>query len=39
MIAAGYDRTFEDVIVIAREVLRPPAPTGRWREIVLDWTG
>ncbi len=36
MIAAGYDRTFEDVIVTAREVLRPPTPTGRWREIVLD---
>ncbi len=36
MLAAGYDRTFEDVIVTAREVLRPAAPTGRWREIVLD---
>lgn len=36
MVAAGYDRSFEDVIVTAREVLRPPAPTGRWREIVLD---
>jgi len=36
MVAAGYDRSFEDVIVAAREVLRPAAPTGRWREIVLD---
>ena len=36
MVAAGYDRSFEEVIVIAREVLRPPAPTGRWREIELD---
>jgi thiamine biosynthesis lipoprotein len=36
MVAAGYDRTFEDVIVSAREVLRPAAPTGRWREIMLD---
>ena len=36
MVAAGYDRTFEDVIVTAREVLRPAAPTGRWREIVFD---
>lgn len=39
MVAAGYDRSFEDVIVTAREVLRPAAPTGRWREVVLkdDW--
>ena len=36
MVAAGYDRSFEDVIVTAREVLRPAAPTGRWREIVLE---
>ena len=36
MVAAGYDRSFEDIIVSAREVLRPDAPTGRWREIVLD---
>jgi FAD:protein FMN transferase len=36
LVAAGYDRTFEDVIVTAREILRPAAPTGRWREIVLD---
>lgn len=36
IVAAGYDRSFEDVIVTAREVLRPPAPTGRWREIELE---
>ena len=36
MVAAGYDRSFEDIIVTAREVLRPSAPTGRWREIDLD---
>ena len=36
MIAAGYDRSFEDVIVTAREVLRPAAPTGRWREVELE---
>ena len=36
VVAAGYDRTFEDVIVTAREVLRTAAPTGRWREIVFD---
>ena len=35
MVAAGYDRSFEDIIVRAREVLRPDAPTGRWREISL----
>jgi thiamine biosynthesis lipoprotein len=36
MLAAGYDRSFEDVIATARDVLRPAAPTGRWREIVFD---
>jgi len=35
MVTAGYDRDFDDVIQAAREVLRPAAPTGRWREIVL----
>ncbi len=36
MVAAGYDRTFEDVIVTAREILRQAGPTGRWREIELE---
>ena len=36
LVAAGYDRSFEELIVSARQVLRPAAPTGRWREIRLD---
>ena len=35
MVAAGYDRDFDELILAAREVLRPAAPTGRWREIAL----
>jgi FAD:protein FMN transferase len=33
MIAAGYDRTFDDVLAGARGALHPPHPCGRWREI------
>jgi thiamine biosynthesis lipoprotein len=36
MVEAGYDRDFDELIVAAREVLHPAAPTGRWREIVLE---
>jgi FAD:protein FMN transferase len=35
MVAAGYDRDFDEVILAAREVLRPAPPTGRWREITV----
>lgn len=33
MIAAGYDRDFDEVLAGARGALRPPRPCGRWREI------
>ena len=36
MIAAGYDRDFDDVIAGARGALNPPVPCGRWREVLLD---
>jgi thiamine biosynthesis lipoprotein len=33
MVAAGYDRDFDEVLAGARGALRPPRPCGRWREI------
>ena len=33
MIAAGYDRDFDEVLAGARGVLHPPQPCGRWAEI------
>jgi FAD:protein FMN transferase len=33
VIAAGYDRTFDEVLAGARGALHPPRPCGRWREI------
>jgi thiamine biosynthesis lipoprotein len=36
MIAAGYDRDFDELIAGARGVLNPPVPCGRWREVLLD---
>lgn len=36
MIAAGYDRDFDEVIAGARGALHPPQPCGRWREVDLD---
>jgi thiamine biosynthesis lipoprotein len=33
VVAAGYDRDFADLLLTAREVLRPAGPTGRWREL------
>lgn len=33
MVAAGYDRDFDEVIAGARGALHPPRPCGRWREI------
>jgi thiamine biosynthesis lipoprotein len=36
MIAAGYDRDFDEVIAGARGALHPPRPCGRWREVDLD---
>ena len=36
MIAAGYDRDFDEVLAGARDALRPVAPAGRAGEIELD---
>jgi thiamine biosynthesis lipoprotein len=36
LIAAGYDRDFDEVIAGARGALHPPKPCGRWREVDLD---
>ena len=35
MIAAGYDRDFDEVLAGARGVLHPPQPCGRWAEIEM----
>ncbi len=35
VIAAGYDRDFDELLAGARDALRPPVPCGRWREIEL----
>jgi thiamine biosynthesis lipoprotein len=35
MIASGYDRDFDEVIAVARGVLHPPVPCGRWREVEI----
>jgi len=35
MVAAGYDRDFDEVLAGARGALHPPQPCGRWREIAL----
>jgi len=36
IVAAGYDRDFDEVLAGARVALRPGRPGGRWREIRLD---
>ena len=36
LVAAGYDRNFDEVLAGARGALFPAAPCGRWREIQLD---
>lgn len=36
LIAAGYDRDFDEVIAGARGALHPPVPCGRWSEVQLD---
>jgi FAD:protein FMN transferase len=35
MIAAGYDRDYDEVLAGARGALHPPQPCGRWKEIEL----
>ena len=36
LVAAGYDRDFDEVLAGARDVLHPVRPAGRWGEIVVD---
>ncbi|HEX6231002.1 MAG TPA: FAD:protein FMN transferase [Actinomycetota bacterium] len=36
VVAAGYDRDFDEVLAGARDALRPAEPCGRWREIELE---
>lgn len=33
LVAAGYDRDFDDVLAGARDALHPPTHCGRWREV------
>ncbi|MGH2597687.1 MAG: FAD:protein FMN transferase [Actinomycetota bacterium] len=35
VIAAGYDRDFDEILAGARGALRPPRPCGRWRQIEI----
>jgi len=36
VVAAGYDRDFDEVLAGARAALHPPRPCGRWREVRLE---
>ena len=36
LVAAGYDRDFDEVLAGARGALHPATPCGRWAEVVLD---
>ena len=36
IVAAGYDRDFDEVLAGARTALRPGRPGGRWRDIRLE---
>jgi thiamine biosynthesis lipoprotein len=36
LVAAGYDRDFDEVIAGARGMLHPTRPCGRWRDVRLD---
>lgn len=36
LLAAGYDRDFDELIVGARGALHPAQPCGRWPDVVLD---
>ncbi len=36
LVAAGYDRDFDDVLAGARDVLRTVEPCGRWADIELE---
>ncbi len=36
LVAAGYDRDFDEIIAGARDAMHPPQPCGRWEEIRID---
>lgn len=36
LVAAGYDRDFDEVLAGARGALHPAAPCGRWAEVEVD---
>ena len=36
LIAAGYDRDYDELIATTPVVRTPPAPSARWREVVLE---
>ncbi|HEX9122339.1 MAG TPA: FAD:protein FMN transferase [Actinomycetota bacterium] len=36
LVAAGYDRDFDELLAGARDALHPPRPCGRWTHIELD---
>jgi thiamine biosynthesis lipoprotein len=36
VVAAGYDRDFDEVLAGARGALHPARPCGRWREVTLE---
>jgi thiamine biosynthesis lipoprotein len=36
LVAAGYDRDFDEVLAGARGALHPAVPCGRWPEVVMD---
>ena len=36
LLAAGYDRDFDELIAGARLALNPPEPCGRWRDVRLE---
>ena len=36
LVAAGYDRDFDEVLAGARGALHPAEPCGKWREVGLD---
>jgi thiamine biosynthesis lipoprotein len=36
LVAAGYDRDFDEVLAGARGALHPAIPCGRWNEVIVD---
>ncbi len=36
VVAAGYDRDFDEILAGARAAVRAPRPCGRWRDVLLE---